>query len=187
MRLSGTLPSAGFTLLELLVGVSIAAILVVLALPAFSVWLADAQIRAGAQTVAGGLRYAQAEAIKRNENVQLVLDSTTKSGGWSAELVSSKAVLQTGVFLEGADRAQFTTTPAGRRTVTFTGMGQVAPANDDGTLAFDSVVVDVPAVTDRRPLTVLVGNSAARAGIKICDPKWNSPPLPAPDPKGCLP
>jgi len=187
MRLSASPAATGFTLIELMVSLSIAALLVMLAMPAYSVWLADGQIRAGAQAVAAGLHYAQAEAIKRNERVQLVLDSTTKTGGWSAELVSTKAVLQTDAFIEGADRVQFTPTPAGRNTVTFNGLGQIESSNDNATLPFDSVLVDLPSVSDSRPLTVLVGQTANRAGIKICDRKFDSPPRPAPDPKGCLP
>ncbi len=179
MRLSSTPSPAGFTLIELMVSLSIAALLIVLATPSYSVWLADSQIRAGAQTVAGGLRFAQAEAIKRNENVQLVLDSTTKSGGWTAQLVSAKApALQTGLFQEGADRAQFTTTPAGDNTVTFNGLGQIAPINEDGSAPFVRVDVEIPSVSDSRDLRVLVGNGLT--GIKICDPKW-----PSTDPKGC--
>jgi type IV fimbrial biogenesis protein FimT len=180
MRLSAMRPPAGFTLIELMVTLSIAALLVVLALPAYSVWLADAQIRTGAQTVAGGLRYAQAEAIKRNENVELMLDSTTKTGGWLARLVSDGSTLRTGGFLEGADRVQFTTTPAGNNTVTFTGIGQIPLLNADASSPFDTVTVALPAVADSRPLQVLVGNN--RTGIKICDPAW-----PATDPKGCPP
>jgi prepilin-type N-terminal cleavage/methylation domain-containing protein len=190
MHVSGMPASAGFTLIELLVSLAIAALLVMLATPSVSVWLADAQVRTGAQTVAGGLRYAQAEAIKRNENVQLILDSATKTGGWRAEVVSAtlpRPALQTGVFIDGAERAQFVTTPAGNNTVTFTGLGQVAAANDDASPPFERVVVSIPAVADSRPLTVLVGNTAGRAGIKICDPQWDSPPRPAPDPKGCFP
>jgi len=187
MRLTRMRARAGFTLIELMVSLSIAALLLVLAMPAYSVWLADGQIRAGAQAVAAGLHYAQAEAIKRNENVRVVLDTTTKTGGWAAELVSTKAVLQTGAFIEGAERVQFATAPAGKNIVTFTGLGQIAATNDDGSAPFDAVELDVPSVSDRRPLTVLVGNAANRAGIKICDHKWDSPPRPAPDPKGCNP
>jgi len=169
--------SDGFTLIEILVALAIAVILMLLAAPGYAVWIADGQVRAGAESVAAGLRYAMGEAIKRNEPVQLVLDGTTKTGGWEAQLVSDKSTLQSGFFAEGADRVQFATTPAGNTMVTFTALGQVATANADGSDPFDTVDVTL-AVTGSRPLRVLVGGG--RTGIKICDPAWAPP-----DPKGC--
>jgi type IV fimbrial biogenesis protein FimT len=170
-------PSHGFTLIEILVALAIAVILMVLAAPGYAVWIGDSQIRAGAETVAAGLRFAMGEAIKRNEQVEIVLDSTTKTGGWVAQLVSDGSTLQSGFFVEGADRVQVTATPAGNTKVTFNALGQVAATNADGTDPFDTVDVTV-SVTGSRPLRVLVGGD--RAGIKICDPAWA-----APDPKGC--
>jgi type IV fimbrial biogenesis protein FimT len=170
-------PSHGFTLIEILVALAIAAILMVLAAPGYAVWIGDSQIRAGAETVAAGLRFAMGEAIKRNEQVEIVLDSTTKTGGWVAQLVSDGSTLQSGFFVEGADRVQVTATPAGNTKVTFNALGQVAATNADGTDPFDTVDVTV-SVTGSRPLRVLVGGG--RTGIKICDPAWA-----APDPKGC--
>jgi type IV fimbrial biogenesis protein FimT len=174
---------AGFTIVEMLVALAIAAFLLVLSMPMYTVWLADSQIHGGAEAVAAGLRQAQAEAIRRNEPVQLVFDRTTKTGGWRAELVSDGSTLQSGLFLEGADRATFAPTPAGNTTVTFSGLGVIVAANADGSAPFASVDVSIPAVAGSRALRVLVGDPGIPAGsarIKICDPAW-----PATDPKGC--
>jgi len=49
----------GFTLIELMMGLAIAAILLVLAVPNYTIWIADNQIRSGAESIAGGLRFAE--------------------------------------------------------------------------------------------------------------------------------
>ena len=170
----------GVTLIELMIALAIAVILLVLAAPAYTLWLADSEIRAGAQSIAGGLRYAQAEAIKRNDSVQLVLNPATGSGGWSAQLVDG-TVLQAGFFAEGAPRIVVTPT-GGLTTITFTALGQVAATNADATGPFSAVVLS-SSFTGTHPLTVLVG-TVGQAGVKICDPAWNNKT--PPDPKGCF-
>ncbi len=172
------MPHRGFTLIELLVALAILAFLLVLAAPSYVVWVADSQIRSGADLVAGGLRYAQAEAIRRNAQVQVVIDPTMGIGGWRAELVSDGSLLQEGHFEEAA-RAQFAVTPVGNTIVTFTGLGFVAPQNNDATAPFDTVQITHSAANSRT-LRVLVGGT--RTGVKICDPAWAPP-----DPKACPP
>jgi type IV fimbrial biogenesis protein FimT len=169
----------GFTLIELMIGLAIAALLLVLAMPGYSLWIADNQIRNAAESIAGGLRYAQGEAIKQNSQVEFVLDPTTGKGGWLVRLVSDGSTLQSGVFAEGADRTTLTPLPAATTTVTFTGLGSIAAINADASGPLTQVqVTSASGVAGARDLNVLVGGN--RTGVKICDPKW-----PATDPKGC--
>ena len=170
----------GFTLIELLVSLAIFGILLMIAAPLYASWIADNEVRNAAESIASGLRTAANEAIKRNTSVELVVDPTTKTGGWTMQLPGGPTIA-TGAFADGSDRATFTVTPAGNDTVTFTSLGSVAPANADASAPFERVDVAVPTAT--RALRVLVPvNSATgrRSGIKICDPVW-----PASDPKGC--
>jgi type IV fimbrial biogenesis protein FimT len=181
--------NAGFTLVELMVGLAIAALLLVLALPNYSVWIADAQIRNAAESIASGLRYAQSQAVARNATIEFVVDPTAGIGGWRVQLAAAPVPpIQTAVFAEGADRTAITTVPAAARTVTFTSLGVISATNADGSVPLTQVQVDTAmGVAGARNLNVLVGGGAsgvpgqaARTGIKICDPKW-----PSTDPKGC--
>jgi type IV fimbrial biogenesis protein FimT len=169
----------GFTLIELMIALAIASILLMVAAPLYGTWVADNQIKAGAQLIADGLRFAQGEAIKRNAQVEFILDKTSKTGGWAVQLPGD-VPFQQGHFSEGADRATFTVTPAGRDTVTFTGIGLIQNPNADGTAPFQQVDV-TSSVSGSRTLRIqlFVGNQMR---VKICDPAW-----PATDPKGCPP
>ena len=174
----------GFTLIELMIAMAIAVLLLLLAAPMYSVWLADSQIRNAAESIAGGMRFAQAAAVKRNRPVEFVLDKTTATGSWTARLPAVDADLaedlEVGVFAEGAVRVDFDPRPTAATTVTFSPLGRIVP-NAGGTTTLTEVRVTIPPPpTGTRPLRVLVGG--ARTGIKICDPAW-----PATDPKGCPP
>lgn len=62
---------AGFTLVELMVTVFVAAILVVIAVPSFRSLIASSQLRSAADDVYSAVNTARIEAIKRNATIQL--------------------------------------------------------------------------------------------------------------------
>jgi type IV fimbrial biogenesis protein FimT len=167
----------GFTLIELLISMAIAGILLVLALPHYAEWLADSEVRGGAESIASGMRFAMAEAVKRNAPVEFVLDPTTGTGGWVAQDVGASEMYQAGALAEGARRVELTVLPAGGTTVTFNGLGMIQPTNADASTPIERVRFRIAGVSSRT-LWVLVGGT--RTGIKICDAGF-----PATDPKGC--
>lgn len=171
----------GFSLIELMIGLALAVILILLAAPNYAIWTADAQIRNSTQSIVTGLRFAHAEAIKRNTPVEFILDPTTATGGWRVNVVGVGDV-QTASFAEAATRVQFAVTPGGATTVTFTGMGAIAANADASPTLTQVAATHAGTVSDTRPLNVLVGGG--RTGIKICDP---DPGVAASDPRYCTP
>jgi len=69
----------GFTLIEVMMAVAIAAILVSLAAPSFVRLLADQRVKAAATDLYTAMSVTRSEAIKHNRNVTL----QPKSGGWA--------------------------------------------------------------------------------------------------------
>jgi type IV fimbrial biogenesis protein FimT len=166
----------GVTLIELLVAVVLGFILVMLAVPAYNTWTADAEVSSAASSIADGLRAASAEAIKQNTTVEFVL----VSGGWQTRLASSGATIAKGYFAEGAKRAALTPAPAGTGTVTFNPLGGTEKTNADATLRMNAIEVNAPDAA--RKLRVVLGDqSISLTGIRVCDPKYTYPA----DPKGC--
>jgi type IV fimbrial biogenesis protein FimT len=157
----------GFSLIELMMGLAIAGMLLVLAAPNYAAWVADGQIRSASESIVGGMRIAYAEAIKRNQPIEFVIDPTTGTGGWEVNLQDGTNV-RADFFGEGAKLVAFAATPGAARTVTFSPLGQVI-ANDDATPTLAEIDVTFGGATvNTRPLRVLVG--AGRSGIKLCDP-----------------
>lgn len=66
----------GVTLIELMVGLAVLAILVSLGLPAFNQMIRNAQVRSHAESVQRGVMLARSEALKRNQQVRFSLVST---------------------------------------------------------------------------------------------------------------
>lgn len=67
---------AGFSLIELLIGVTIAGILLVMGIPSFKSWLQNTEIRTAAESIQNGLELARAEAVRRNTQVRFQLTSS---------------------------------------------------------------------------------------------------------------
>lgn len=165
---------AGFTLIELMVAITILAILLFIALPNFAVWMQNTQIRTAGEAVLNGMQLARAEAIRRNVNVELRMDA---SSGWTACVAGTGPAcvagtpefIQSRLAAEGSAAALVTVTPAGANTVTFNSFGSVA-TNADGTAAVTEIKIDSPAIAaaDSRELCILV---RAGGNVRMCDPQ----------------
>lgn len=82
-RLRRYKPSQGFSLLELLVVISIVAILISVSVPAFTDIISNQQVKSERQSLYDALRLARAEAIKRGEIISVCPsdNNTSCSGG----------------------------------------------------------------------------------------------------------
>jgi type IV fimbrial biogenesis protein FimT len=170
----------GFTLIEMLIALAILAILLVMSLPRYIEWIADTQVRNGAETLAAGLREALNVAIRENTRVEFNINPATKVGGWTVRYPAGATITQ-GYFTEGIDRDVFTVLPAATNTVTFTGIGVIPANNLDASAAFESIDVTNPSSTTTLRVLVPVNTATGRrSGIKICDTRF-----PVDDPKGC--
>jgi type IV fimbrial biogenesis protein FimT len=78
---------SGFTLVELVVALSIASILAAIAVPSYRELVASQRVRAAASALYGSLIYARSEAIKRNWTA--FLDATNLAAGWTVQLGDS--------------------------------------------------------------------------------------------------
>jgi type IV fimbrial biogenesis protein FimT len=89
--------SAGFTMIELIVTLTIFSVLVALTVPTMRTWIADAKVRAVADSLQNGIRLAQTEALRRSRQVVFVLTNSTtpQSGGFTAAANGSYWAVQT--------------------------------------------------------------------------------------------
>jgi type IV fimbrial biogenesis protein FimT len=134
----------GVSLVELMVGVTIVAILLAFGLPSFSTWIQNSQIRTAAESVQNGLQLARAEAVRRNADVQFALAGTSWTVGCVNPIANPQssqppicpASIQTWSGTEGSTNAAVTPTevlpsgspaasPVFAGTVVFNGLGRV--------------------------------------------------------------
>jgi len=80
----------GFSIIELLITVTVLGLVLMLGLPNLSAWLQNTQIRNSAEAAVSGLQYARTEALRRNRQVRFnvvdTLDATCNmiatGGSW---------------------------------------------------------------------------------------------------------
>ena len=172
----------GFTLIEMLIGLAIIALLLKIAVPSFRTWLQNTQIRSAAHAIADGMNAARGQAIGRNVPVQIQLTSLGNGNqpSWQVALVSAPtAPIQTWSSAEGASSAQIV--QAGGGILTYSPLGRVIAPNPVDNSA-PLLQVDVTSNNDAadlalRTLRVVVGNGGM---ARMCDPN-----LAQPDPRAC--
>lgn len=188
--------ASGFTLVELMVTITLLAILLTMAMPSFATWVRNAQVRTVSDALQSGLRLAQAEAVRRHRQVvffrtnQTVCNASTSADSsgafWAVRtlpLVAGDAVeaVQCGVLSDVAAGVTIAGPVAlcfnsgGRQVANAaTGIGGATCALDaSGTSTFD-----LNSSNADRPLRVLV---ALGGSVRMCDPA--KPLSSAPD--GC--
>jgi len=171
----------GFTLIELMVAIAIFALLITLAAPMYGEFLANTQIRNAAENTLLGVRQAQAEAVKRNGQVQFVLATT----GWQVVELETPSVVSSHEFAVGSARAAVVPVPGDATRVSFNGLGRVMP-NPDASAPLTRVNVTTTMIAAPKNMSVIVSAlGGSTTGMKLCiDDPVRFPPT---DPQGCPP
>jgi type IV fimbrial biogenesis protein FimT len=153
------------TLIEIMMAVVIMGIVMMLGMPSFNTWIANTQVRTGAEGILNGLQLARGEAVRRNANVTLTLGTNT---GWTVTELKNNTVVQTRSEDDGSKDARVTVTPAGATTVTFSGYGRVT-TNADASSAMTQIDVTSAKLSaaDTRALRIVVSTGG---NVRMCDP-----------------
>lgn len=101
---TGRQSAAGFSLIELAITLSLLGVLLAMALPAFGTWTRNAKARAVAESLANGMRSAQAEAVRRNRQVVFSLTNDEPTVTAAAAANGRNWVMRT-VAVPGEDPA----------------------------------------------------------------------------------
>ncbi len=142
------LKSRGFTLIELVVTITLLGLLVALSLPSFVGWIKNTQVRTVAEALQTGLRVAQTEALRRNTEVIFYRTNAAVTAA-AASSAGTVAYASGGVNWVVVTVPQF-----GSTTVDFVQGGALGGAassstiTDPGPMCFDAngrVVVNTPA------------------------------------------
>jgi type IV fimbrial biogenesis protein FimT len=158
--------SLGFSMIELMVTLTVAGILAAIAVPSFQVWIENSQIRTSAESIKSGIQRARSEAVSRNARVAFNLGvglnwQVNEVGGVSNPLDARSVD-------EGSARVTVVPYLASGTKITFNSLGAVV-ANDDGTVPLTGVTVDSSALSasQSQDLRITVG---AGGNARICDP-----------------
>jgi len=167
----------GFSLIELLITIAIFSITLTFGISSYRIWVQNTQIRNAAESIQNGIQRARAEAVKRNRNVEFVLENNSDWVVWVTPAEDLNPLpagdgirdeVERRSSGEGSNNVTSTVDPAGATTITLNSLGAiVANADASDTLTqvdLDSSVLD-PA--DSRDLRVTIGLGGI---VRMCDP-----------------
>lgn len=180
---------SGVSLIELMVGLAVAALLLALGMPAFDLWIQNTQNRTAAESISNGLQLARAEAVRRNAHVRFDLTDATGQVAWNVGCVSvtddCPATIQSRPAAEGTINARAgvstdaipaptppdhfeTAIDAGTglpASVSFNGLGRVPSANIGNDITRIDITNSATADARRFVVTITTGGQ-----IRMCDP-----------------
>lgn len=197
----------GFSLIEMMIAVVIAALLLMIGLPNMNIWLNNTRVRTAGETLLAGLNLARTEAVRRNTTVrfQLVSDLTsacslsTSGTSWVVSLadpagacnadpsdVNAPQIIQKKSGAEGTSAVVLTA--SGAATVHFNGLGRVT--SPGGALNMTNIEITNPAAGACQHVDAVNGTMrclririSTGGEVKMCDPAV----VDATDPRICPP
>lgn len=156
------------SLIEALIALAIAAILMATAMPMYSAWIQNTQIRTGAEALLNGLQLARSEAVSRNTNVQFEMTGAT---GWRVSPAADPdATIQARSGASGSATATANPTPADATIVTFNSLGRrlgTNPSIATPPITSIDVVSTISSAADVRNLRVTINDGGQ---VRLCDP-----------------
>lgn len=195
----------GVSLIEMMIGITIAALLMMIGLPSMVTWLNNSQIRTAGETLLAGLTLARVEAVKRNTIVrfQLVSDLTsgcalsTSGTSWIVSVsdpsgacdaapseTAAPQIIQAKSGEEGTARVAVAAT--GAPTVHFNGLGRVT--SPSGAANMTQIMISNPGAGLCQHLDATNGTMrclridvSTGGEVKMCDPAVTD----AADPRKC--
>ena len=174
---------AGFSLIELMIVLSVLSILFAVGMPAFGRLLHDIEIRGSAEGLRAGLQKARTEAVTRNALVRISFSNVSGRPGWTLGCVSSSlrcpatissysanadTQIRWGAARSDDQIAVSTALAAGNRLpsgVTFNALG-AAPGVESNA---DASRIDVTHAINEQARRLVLMITAAGA-VKMCDP-----------------
>ena len=198
-RLPRPVDPHGFSLIELMVTVTLLGVLVLLAMPSMAAWVRNNKVRTVADALENGLRVAQVEATRRSRQVVFVLTNSptpatsltavANGGYWATKTIrlttgssDTADFIESGTLSGTAANVQIT----GPAALCFSALGRVvvntntgvtgASCNVTASAAQYDIQLDGP---DARPLRVLVSLGGR---VRMCDPAKT---LSSTHPDGC--
>jgi type IV fimbrial biogenesis protein FimT len=198
LMLSGPAEPRGFSLIELMVTLTVLAFALMMGLPSLSAWLQNSKLRSAAESIMSGLQLARSEAVSRNALVRFQLTSSLDnscvlsptSANWVVNTGSTDAAGNCGVapsdtvaplIVQKRDATKDLAgmvVNSGASSISFNGLGRPTPA------AALSIDLSNPSLGDCAasggPVVCLRVVVSAAGQVRMCNPNFSST-----DPQGC--
>ena len=177
----------GFTLLELMVGLTLVAMMLIAGMPSFTTFLRNAEIRSTSESISNGLRLARSEATRLNRPVSFTL-AGAGNPDWTINIFNPvtgallQPPLQSYSRFEVGRSARIVVAPGNAIAVTFNGLGRVISPSPIATPNLQQVDVTSVIAGEAKTLRVYVDDLH---GVRMCDPDPALRSMTPPDARAC--
>jgi type IV fimbrial biogenesis protein FimT len=158
---------AGFSLIELMTAIAVAAILMAIAVPSFTALINGSRLTSQANELVASLQYARSEAIRLNRKVTLCPSSDGAScsdaAGWGRWIVRMDAAAASDPSLRDVQTSGKTTISADVDKVSFSSDGLAR--SSDGLLAAATITVCMDTTRPAENQRVVTLASGARVSV----------------------
>jgi type IV fimbrial biogenesis protein FimT len=170
----------GFSLLELLVVMALIGIVLVMAVPAFGKWSADARLRAVSESLVNAIRQTQATAVAQGRTSLFALTSdaspvvtstaAANSSNWFSELNllggSDDTQAGLGLILKSTEGSQHKVTIVGPALICFNSAGRQTSLTPTAT-SLSSTSCTAPTNDASSPTTYTLSRTSASRSFKV--------------------
>ena len=177
----------GFTLLELMVGLTIVGMMLLAGLPSFTTFLRNAEIRSTTESISNGLRLARSEATRLNRPVSFTL-AGSGNPDWTINIFNPvtglvlQPPLQSYSRFEVGKSARVVIAPGNALAVTFNGLGRIISPSPIATPNLQQVDVTSLIAGEAKTLRVFIDDLN---GVRMCDPDPALRIMTPPDARAC--
>lgn len=159
----------GFSLIELMVSLSIMSFILVLASPSFVAWIANLKSKNVTESVQYAILQTKTEAMKTNSRVRVEIQNDTS---WQIIRESDGAIINGKVSGEAQNTLQINTEPNNANSITFNGLGNVVE-NSDGSDTVNNIrIVNSLDYNSKKNFRITVLNSGM---VEVCDEEKTNP------------
>jgi type IV fimbrial biogenesis protein FimT len=160
-----------------MITIAIVSLLLTLAAPSYSQWIANSRVRTTAEAIQNGLMLAKAEAVRSNAKVQFLLTNgdpveantssitpNTSGRAWMVRTFQAGGTYTTADFIQGRSSSEGSsnvTVNAAQADFVFTGVGGLSPVPGTSTV---NITVTAPGASRTLRVTVAAGGA-----IRMCD------------------
>lgn len=169
-RLDNKNKQQGFSLIELMVSITVLSILLALATPNQAAWIASSRIRTAGDSIFSGMQATRSMAINRNSAVYFVIAPTTT--GWQVIDNNGSTVLNQKSQNENNTSYNTTVTPLGATTITFDGRGRTMNNVDGSPTITKLTFTNNTGQAAAKTLNITIGIGGV---VRLCDPSISDP------------
>lgn len=157
----------GFTLIELMISLAIFGLLLSLAAPSYSLWIASLRVNNISQNINMAIAQARSEAMRTNSLVEISLNKNTS---WQIKVLETNSIINKKIKEESGATTEISFSPLNTTKITFNGLGVVTNNIDSSSTVKEIIIYSTLQNEALKSKKIIIHKGSSF----ICDPSQES-------------